>query len=287
MSPDDISWMQQKIAKIHEGHKALSRRLEEYGKTKVRLDTVLSDMAKIPKDDEIGPRVSEINSMYEEVGMLKSEETHIAQQISSKRAYRKILQSKIVSSIKSIHKNNTNVSGMRLASRMQQVLDTYSVDLKETKMKELEDHLLHTARMLLHKDIIAKVTVDRDTFEIRVYDDESEQIPGGLLSMGERQIVGTALLWAIARTCGRPLPFVIDTPLGRLDGQHLENLVKRFYPFASHQIILLSTDREIGANEFAQLSEHISRSYRITCNEQKSVTTVREGYFLEGEIAPT
>lgn len=285
MSPNDIDWMQQKITKIHEGSENISAKIEEYNKTIIHFEKIESDLSKIPKDDEIGPRVTEINELHEERGLLKSELMHIEQQISSKSAYRKILQSKMITMIKSVHKSNTSVTGVKMASQMQQVLETYSANLKENKIKELESHLLNTTRILLHKKLISKIEIDRDTFEIKVYDDGGERILGGLLSMGERQIVGTSLLWAIARTCGRSLPFVIDTPLGRLDGTHMVNLIERFYPFASHQIILLSTDREIGQKEYTKISEYISKSYRITCNQKTSVTTVSQGYFLEEKIA--
>ena len=92
-------------------------------------------------------------------------------------------------------------------------------------MRTLESNLLDTVRLLLHKDFISRIRIDRDSFEIRAYaGDEPMQID--TLSMGERQIIGTALLWAIARTSGRALPFVIDTPLGRLDGMHRTTLPK-------------------------------------------------------------
>ena len=114
-----------------------------------------------------------------------------------------------------------------------------------------------------------------------------EFISGNLLAMGERQIFGTAMLWAIAKTCGRVLPFVIDTPLGRLDGEHLTNLTEKFYPFASHQLILLSTDREIGPKEYDKLSKYISHSYHITWDRRKSITTVHDGYFTRRRLAQT
>ena len=38
---------------------------------------------------------------------------------------------------------------------------------------------------------------------------------------------------------------MIDTPLGRMDHTHRRNLVERYFPQASHQVILLSTDAEV------------------------------------------
>ena len=283
LSSDDAIFLINLIKKIKNGHKSISDRTNALATTTEQLEKIELDITRIPRDDELGPRITEINEMYQEIGMLKGEVIHLNQQIASKTAYRKILQNKLKGMIDSIHSNKRTSTGVQLASRMHDTLETYYASLKERKMSELESNLLYTARLLLHKESIQKIEVDRDTFEIRAYENDEDHIPGDFLSMGERQIVGTALLWAIARTCGRSLPFVIDTPLGRLDGQHLHNLTEKFYPIASHQIILLSTDREIGQKEYNRLSKSISRSYMITCDKDKSVTSVTPGYFMEEE----
>jgi DNA sulfur modification protein DndD len=59
------------------------------------------------------------------------------------------------------------------------------------------------------------------------------------------------LLWALRQVSGRPLPVVIDAPLGRLDGDHRQNLVERYSPRASQQVILCSTGTEVDAEFFA------------------------------------
>lgn len=283
VSPNESVWMIQKITNLKNDQKSLQQKITEYEKTMNHFTKVETELSRIPRDDEIGPQISEINTMYEELGILKGEISHIDQNLSSKRAYYKILQNRIKDSIKQIHKDKSTNSGIDLASRMKDVLVYYSEKLLEKKIIQLESNLLDIARLLLHKEFIHHITIDRKTFEIKAYDSPNSQIPGGLLSMGERQIVGTALLWALARTSGRSLPFVIDTPIGRLDGEHLTNLTNRFYPHASHQIILLSTDREIGPSEYEKLSNYISRSYRII--HEGNATTVTEGYFMEKQIA--
>ena len=284
LSTEDTQYIMQLVRKIHGGYASLSNTIREYTKNKEELGTVESSIAKIPKDDELGPRITEINALHQEVGTLNAEIEHIEQKISSKQIHRKILQSKLKNMLNAIHSSKNATASVKMASKMQEVLEKYYVSLKEKKIKELESHLLYTAKLLLHKKSIHRMEIDRDAFEIKAYESD-DHIPGDFLSMGERQIVGTALLWAIARTCGRSLPFIIDTPLGRLDGQHLLNLTEKFYPHASHQIVLLSTDREIGTKEYDKMSPSISRSYRITCDENRSVTTVTSGYFVEKELA--
>lgn len=281
MTSGDASHMLEKISRLRDGRKSILTKLEEHGRTSKVLDRIESDLAKVPRDDELGPRISEINSLHQDVGMLRSEVGHIEQQISSKHAYQKILKNKLGKLIESVHKNEMSDTSIQLASKIKDVLETYRARVKEYKMCELESNLLDALNVLMHKKHIQGIRVDRDTFQISMHEGGDGTSPGNPKSMGERQMIGTALLWAIAKTSGRSLPFVIDTPLGRLDGKHLSNLTERFYPFASHQIILLSTDREIGPKEYGRLSQHISRSYKITCSEEKSVTTVSDGYFTD------
>ena len=73
----------------------------------------------------------------------------------------------------------------------------------------------------------------------------------------------------------------IDTPLGRLDSSHRHNLVERYFPTASHQVILLSTDTEIGLKEVTMLRETdaIAREYLLQYNPDSRQTTVEKGYF--------
>ena len=286
IAPNDAVRLLQGISKVDEGCGPLRALIRRYSGDVKLLERTMSDLAKIPRDDEIGPRISEINSIHQEIGMVRSEMEHMSQQISSKTAYQKILQNKLRRMIDSIHRDQGSDKSIRLAAKMRDVLGTYSKNLKERKMSELESNLLDALCSLLHKKHIHRVEIDRETFDLRIYENGNDDAPGTLKSMGERQMVGTALLWAIAKTSRRLLPFVIDTPVGRLDGKHFSNLVDKFYPFASHQLILLSTDREIGPKEHARLSKHVTRSYRITCNERKSATTVSAGYF-GGKIVST
>jgi len=75
------------------------------------------------------------------------------------------------------------------------------------------------------------------------------------------------------------LPFIIDTPLGRLDLDHRDNLVKKFFPDASHQLIILSTDTEIDNKYMNSLKPNIVRTYNLDYKDGK--TKIKEGYFWD------
>jgi DNA sulfur modification protein DndD len=81
---------------------------------------------------------------------------------------------------------------------------------------------------------------------------------------------------------GRRLPIAIDTPLGRLDSSHRGNLIEKYFPSASHQVILLSTDTEIDQIGVQKLRENevIAREFLLEYNSQKRQTTVIEDQYF-------
>ena len=108
-----------------------------------------------------------------------------------------------------------------LTQNVQTVLEEFIEKLKIKKIRLLEKYLLDVLHMLLHKkNFIEKVAVNPDTFEITLFRKNNDPLPKDLLSEGEKQMFATSVLWALAKTSGRPLPFMIDTPLARLDEGH-------------------------------------------------------------------
>src|SRR5262249_42016826 len=99
----------------------------------------------------------------------------------------------------------------------------------------------------------------------------------------ERQLLATSLLWGLAKASGRPLPVIIDTPLSRLDSSHRRHLLERYFPVASHQVVLLSTDEEIDKTSLHRLKQYIGRSYQLKFDEASSGTRVTPGYFWSYE----
>jgi DNA sulfur modification protein DndD len=132
----------------------------------------------------------------------------------------------------------------------------------------------------MHKDnLITKVSVNRETFEIILYDKDENPFPKDLLSKGEKQMYATAVLLALAKTSGKPLPFMIDTPLARLDIGHRDNLIKKFFPYASHQVVIFSTDSEIDEKYYPKLKPYLSRSYAMEYLPGEGKTRQHLGYF--------
>lgn len=167
-----------------------------------------------------------------------------------------------------------------LAARVGLALAEYETRLLERKLDDLRTQFLECFRLLVRKvDFVSDVIIDRTTFVMTLLDPAGRVLPRSALSAGEKQIYAIALLWALARTSGRPLPMIIDTPLARLDTEHRARLAERYFPAASHQVILLSTDTEIDSDLAESLRPHISHVYRLDYDAEHRTTSVQPGYF--------
>lgn len=263
-----------------------TKEMKEASEKLVALEEEISRMdislASAPNDDEIGPMISRLGTTQSAIGMLEAELNHIDEEISSLKALSNHTQVKIRDVVSRLYKDKKAGVRVELTKNVQLALNDYAKKLADKKLTVLESNLLEAVTALMHKKgLIDHVKIDRKTYAITLYKETNIPVSKESLSKGEQQMLITAVLWALARTSGRPLPFMIDTPLARLDAEHRSNLIKRFFPLASHQVIIFSTDSEIGSDEFVQLKEHLSRSYAIEHNAEGNNTLTREGYFEE------
>ena len=168
------------------------------------------------------------------------------------------------------------------SAKVQETLKLFREKLTLRKLNKLEMEVTECFRYLLHKsDLVHRIAIDTQSFSLSLYDLQGKPVPKHRLSAGEKQLLAIAFLWGLARVSGRRLPVAIDTPLGRLDSSHRTNLVERYFPSASHQVILLSTDTEIGEKEVNTLRENcaIAREYLLQYNSSQRQTTIVPSYF--------
>jgi DNA sulfur modification protein DndD len=163
---------------------------------------------------------------------------------------------------------------------VQSVLAAYTAQLTQAKMVTLSNTIVEGFNQLSHKpDRIKRVELNPQTFAVTLYDTYNRFISKDELSAGEQQIYTTALLWGLAKTSGKPLPMILDTPLGRLDTVHRQLLVEHYFPYVSHQVVLLSTDTEIVGDLLSLLTPHISHTFHLAYQQTDGCTVVEKGYF--------
>ncbi|MBM6860590.1 DNA sulfur modification protein DndD, partial [Clostridium saudiense] len=98
-------------------------------------------------------------------------------------------------------------------------------------------------------------------------------------SKGEKQIYILCLIWALIKSSGVEVPFIIDTPYARIDETHRKSLTEDYLPKISKQVIILSTNEEIDSNLYSVIKPYICDEYLLLYNESARKTEVKKGYF--------
>ncbi|MEU7983919.1 DNA sulfur modification protein DndD [Streptosporangium canum] len=165
------------------------------------------------------------------------------------------------------------------SDRVRTTLEKFGEALLQRHISHLEVAVLDSFTRLMRKgELIQDLRIDTSKFTLTLIGADGEELDPGRLSAGERQLLAVSLLWGLARVAGNRLPSVIDTPLGRLDSRHRQNLVERYFPQASHQVLLLSTDEEIDDNLLKRLIPAIAQTYTLVHDDTTFTTTVERGY---------
>lgn len=162
------------------------------------------------------------------------------------------------------------------------ILKNYRTKLQARKVTKLADTITACyVRLSNKKNLITNVEMDPSTLDFSYKNSKGDVVEKSSLSEGEKQMMIIAILWALAISSNRKLPVIIDTPLARLDSSHRKSLIETYFPNASEQTIILSTDSEIYGDYYKLLKKHVGDEYILIYNDETKSTTVHQGYFGE------
>lgn len=224
------------------------------------LEIISAKLATAPQQDEVGPMYTKIKQTAIEIGEMEQEHLTLEQLESQKKSLAVILNSRIRRHLSESKGVQRQQRGIGMIPQIQAALEDYSRKLRIRKIGVLESNILAGVRICLHKErLVTRVSIDPETCVITLYGRNDTEVSQMTMSKGELQMYATAIIWGLVKTSDRPFPFVIDTPLARLDAKHRENMTTRFYPEASHQILMFATDSEVTDHYLGLLAPHLSR----------------------------
>ena len=163
-----------------------------------------------------------------------------------------------------------------------QIAKVYTVELQKRKTGLLGKTITVCYQQLANKkNLIHQILMDPATLDLQYLDAAGNEVSKDSLSAGEKQLMVIAILWALALCSKKKLPVIIDTPLSRLDSMHRTALVKTYFPQASEQTIILSTDSEIDHNYYDMMKDSVGDEFTLHYDEVTRSTTILKGYFQE------
>lgn len=160
------------------------------------------------------------------------------------------------------------------------IAEAFSVELQKRKAGILGETITECYKKLANKkNYICNIIMNPETLDIVYLDDQEREVQKDSLSAGEKQLMVIAILWALAICSKKKLPVIIDTPLSRLDSMHRTSMVTTYFPQASDQTIILSTDSEIDRYYYDLMKDHIGDEFTLCYDERTKSTTITKGYF--------
>jgi DNA sulfur modification protein DndD len=256
-----------------------SRELELLIKTR---SIIQRDLDKAPKEDALLDAHNELQDINKKMGGLSQkikacEEKHNSIKNTSESLKRD--KEKIIGKIGDKDEREGRIS---LVNRIKGGLQEYLKRLTRRKVDELKREVAECFNKLSRKgDQVQGVDIDPEDFSVLLYDFKKRVIKKDMLSAGEKQILAISLLWGLAKTSGRPLPVIVDTPLARLDSDHRKNLISKYFPFAAHQVIILSTDTEVDQKLVDEMKKDLSHCIHLGFDPKEGCTIPSQGYFWE------
>lgn len=248
--------------------------------TEEALESVSLNIQRAPDEEELTSLYANLRVLDEQKHQLKTAYGHHLTR--AKTALSKALE--LAKKLEKLYTNQkTDASISKAVERVDatnKVLAEFSVKLTQMRVRQLEDLFAKSYRKLARKeDLKLSAKIDPATFDVMLVDADGQAINRKSMSAGEKQIFAFAILEALGKLSGKVLPVVVDTPLGRLDSKHRDKLVQHYFPEASEQVILLSTDTEVDEDFFSAMAHEISHAFEIEFDQQTKCSTLKEGYF--------
>ncbi|AJR09778.1 DNA sulfur modification protein DndD [Photobacterium gaetbulicola] len=269
-----LSSLSQESYSRFDGARLRLQRVEE------ELDNASNNIARAPEKELVQELFADVRKLDK-----KKEKLIIELQNLLKKAKHELrLALETARKIQKLHDKNKEESHKNQSISNAQnsilLLDKFAEQLTKARVKQLENEFVQSYRKLARKeDLQLTASINSESFDVELVDEHGIKINRKAMSAGEKQIYAISILEALGRTSGRKLPIIIDTPLGRLDSHHRDKLVEYYFPTASHQVVILSTDTEIDRNYTNLIQDDIARTYEIHFDGSTKSSSLKKGYF--------
>lgn len=181
--------------------------------------------------------------------------------------------------------NDDSERTVKYAHQAIKLVREYRVQLQSSKIAQLADTMTACYKKLASKkNLIAHIEMDPVTLDFQYKAENGDVVSKSSLSAGEKQLMVISILWALAICSKKKLPVIIDTPLSRLDSAHRTSLINTYFPQASEQTIILSTDSEIDQRYYQMMKENVGDEYTLVYDDDQKCSTIKRGYFDGGEL---
>lgn len=149
------------------------------------------------------------------------------------------------------------------------------IDLKRTLDKNGSEYIIAQIGMYAYEMMQKKIAGGWDKMEAIELPVEVKQ----QLSAGEKQIFIMALYQALSQLNKMNVPYIVDTPFARIDKEHREKILEKFFKQLNGQVIILSTDEEVVGNYRDVIQDVVSDTFILNHTTDGDTEVLAGTYF--------
>lgn len=255
----DIRQNRTRAEDLRDEKDALEQELEEIerahqSKLKDREEEVKAELKQLEDErDELQTRWGELNNEHEQ---LQSRISSQREASAEEERYQKLID---------------------LTSRCKEAMEDIRSELVENRRETVEKHASDTFLELTNRPNYYRGLKITDNYELRVLTEESERsIAEQRPSEGQKQIIAYAFIAGLSEYATRNAPVVVDTPIGRLDPTHKNNLLDYYHRF-SDQVMILYQPSELEGSDIDRIEDRTSKHYQIKYrDDSQNSSTIQE-----------
>lgn len=260
--------------------------LDQLGNTNSEHTRLMHEIEGLPRPETTNVDIQQLHQKMSDERTILARHQSAIQQLSVEEDQLKNESVEIKADVNRLTSNRTRFRNlteqMELCRRLWESLENFVRDYRSTRIEDLERVLNEKFKRLTNlPEILDRVEIDRDNFEIKIKLRSTAAIDADEQSAGQKEVLAFALISSVVELSNQSLPAVIDTPLARLDMKHKSNVLTKFFPFIGPQVLILATDTEIGIAERIKLAPHIISEHHLERDVKTESTSIVEGYLFD------
>ena len=248
------------------------------------LNLITHQLSSLPSPDSMDVNVRELQQEISDKRMILSQNENLLADLVNEQ---KRLQQELEQINDELHRLGEQDAKFQranaewtLCGRVRQVLKRFIENYRASRIGELEDTLNRKFLELTNSpETVGRVEIDRNTFAINTILRSEANLAASEGSAGQKEVMAFSLIASVVDLSQKQLPIIIDTPLARLDTIHRDNILANFFPRVAEQVIILSTDSEVGFDEYSKLSRYLASAHHLT--REDGQTSIEEGYLVQ------
>lgn len=222
--------------------------------------------------NDLTDSIKEVKQKIEELNKDISEEKVLLE--DSKKTYDKI-KKEILDKKKS---SNSYLNVLSYKESIENFINIMIDDICE----KLNSELLSRLRSIsFRNNSIAKIMINKKTFELKLYEKGNKLLSSKLLSAGEKQILLGLLIKSAMHIAQINTFFLFDTPVGRLDVPNRKIFTKEVIFKIADQAIIFATDSDYSKEDYLYLKDSVTQEMKLQRNNEDEIIVV-EGSIYGG-----